>query len=325
MTKRIGMLMTKGLDSKILYSLLIVSGFVLTIGAASAVVMYSENIELDNGSGDSSIKITSSTGNSKLIIEDQGKRAYSFGNFNNINRLDITDETINKPRISLTKWGKVGIGIPWPQARLDVNGLIHTNTNLDVDGNLNVDGVMTGSYIATLEATIADLEARLAVLEAMVPANEVMIASHDSSIASIETQVQSISVNAGEISVNAGEISVNAGEITVNAGEITVNAGMIAVHDTAIDALEEGNPPPQGNPCNPDGDGVITPQEIWDYLDSQGVLTTETPSDFQSVINNIESGIPSSNRNGLLDDGVEVLELNLIIVPGYGVSACAFP
>ncbi len=61
------MLMTKGLDSKILYSLLIVSGFVLTIGAASAVVMYSENIELDNGAGDSSIKITSSTGNSKII------------------------------------------------------------------------------------------------------------------------------------------------------------------------------------------------------------------------------------------------------------------
>ena len=177
------MLMTKGLDSKILYSILIVSGFVLTIGAASAVVMYSENIELDNGTGDSSIKVTSSTGASKITIEDQGKRAFSITTVDGKSKIYIIDESSpTKSRLTINKWGQVGISTKYPTEKLDVNGNLRVRHNVDIDKNLNVDGIITGSYITALEATIADLEARLAALEAIVPANEVMIASHDTTL-----------------------------------------------------------------------------------------------------------------------------------------------
>jgi len=47
--------------------------FGLTVGAASAVMMFTENVEVDNGAGDSSLKVTSATGDSKVIVEDQGE------------------------------------------------------------------------------------------------------------------------------------------------------------------------------------------------------------------------------------------------------------
>jgi len=236
------MLMTKGLDSKILYSILIVSGFVLTIGAASAVVMYSENIELDNGAGDSSIKITTSTGDSKLIVEDKGGHSYSVSTRNGQGMLQIRDETLSKTRISLEKSGQVGIGVLFPAARLDVNGNIHSSRDVIVDRDLKVGGVITGSYIAALEATIADLEARIVSLEAslvinepMILTNEGMIATHDITLASHDAM------------------------ILTNQADIAVNA----------EAIAEGGGGP--NPCNPNGDSEITAQEIKDLLDSMGI------------------------------------------------------
>jgi len=89
MKNRIGMLMTKGLDSKILYSILIISGFVLTIGAASAVVMYSENIAVDNGTGNSEVEITSATGHSKLTLTDQGNKEFAIINDNGKKKLFV--------------------------------------------------------------------------------------------------------------------------------------------------------------------------------------------------------------------------------------------
>jgi len=146
------MLMTKGFDSKILYTILIaVSGIALTIGAASAVNMFAENILVDNGVGSSFVKVTSDTGHSEIILEDQGKRTYKISVFNNDNKFDITDTSEPwKPRLSISKVGNVGIGVKWPKAPLDVNGDIHTNSNVNVDGNLNVNGGLPSS-----RATIA--------------------------------------------------------------------------------------------------------------------------------------------------------------------------
>jgi len=242
------MLMTKGLDSKILYSLLIVSGFVLTIGAASAVVIYSENIELDNGAADSSIKITSSTGDSKLILEDQGNPAWSVKTTNVKNKFEIKNDNLGKSSLVITKVGKVGIGTPFPKVMLDVIGDIHTYRDADVDGNLNVDGSITGSYIAALEATIAALEARIA-------------------------------------SESGGG----------------------------------GGP----NPCDPNGDSEITAQEIWDYMDSQGIF--DFINNVQNNIDSAELDSGSTQVNGVLDNITEVTQFNTDYMIGVTGIACTYP
>jgi len=281
------MLMTKSLDSKILYSLLIVSGFVLTIGAASAVVMYSENIELDNGAGDSSIKVTSSTGASKIIIEDQGGRAWSITTDDGKKRLQITDETLSKPRLSIKKNGNVGINTINPQEKLDVKGNFRTRMNADIAGNLNVDGVITGSYIANLEATIAALEARIAALEGstvpMVLANEAMITTHDIMI--------------------------------------TDNSASIAVNAASIDDLEAGIPP-QTNDCDPDGDGVITAQEMWDYKILIGYPGFSSIEIIQINIDAAENAVASPLTNGVLDNALEITYWNGQYFVPNGFPSC---
>ncbi len=301
------MLMTKGFDSKILYTILIaVSGIALTLGAASALVTFAENLEVDNGTGTSSVKVTSGTGHSRVILEDQGKRTFSLQATNNVKKFEIVDITnSNQPRFSITQKGDVGIGVPWPQAKLDVKGDIHTNSNLDVDGNLNVDGTITGSYIAALEATITNLQAT--------------IADHEARLALLEgSTVPMVLANEGMITTNGAMISNNAGNITLNQADIAANSADI------VD-LESGNPPPQGNPCNPDGDGAITAQEMWDYLDSHGIITDETVSEIGSWISSIESGYAGSNNNGVLDNATEVNNWNGDINIPLGIPACVLP
>ena len=278
------MLMTKGLDSKILYSILIVSGFVLTIGAASAVVMYSENIELDNGTADSSIKVTSSTGDSKVILEDQGGHTWSLMTADGINKFQITDETLGKTRFTIKQGGQIGIGTDKPGAKLHVVGKFKATGDSVFVRNLDVGGVITGPYIASLEATIADLEARILALEGAVP--------------------------------------INQGDISVNAGDISDNVAMLLSHDAAIESLEEGVPP-QGNPCNPDGDGGITAQEMLDHVVANGA--NWLLSDVISMIGTVEGVVGSPMENGILDTAEEVNQFNGQFLILNGLPACVFP
>jgi len=298
-------MMRKGLDFKILYTLLIaVSGIVLTIGAASALMEYAENLEVDNGAGDSSVKVTSSTGDSKIILEDQGVRTWSVMTDDGTKKLQIRDETKNKPRLTIKPNGNVGIGTAVPSEKLDVAGNVRIRNDANIAGDLNVDGVLTGAYIATLEATIEDLQTRLAALEG---------ANLDARILVLEGAVPNISVNAGDISDNAGDISDNAGDI----GD---NSAMIQEHEDAIVALEE---PPQGNPCNPDGDGVITPDEMHAYTTDNGLTWS-----LSNVITRISLAEGSSNSpmsNLLLDTAAEVNEFNGAYLIVWGVPACAYP
>jgi len=281
------MLMTKGLDSKILYTLLIVSGFVLTIGAASAVEMYLENIELDNGAGDSTIKVTSSTGDSKIILEDQGKRTWSVMVQDGKKKFQITDETSNKPRLTIKSGGQVGIGTSGPSEKLDVNGNLRVRTDANVEGNLNVDGVITGDYISTLEATIADLEARLAALETMVQD------SHNPMLLSHSTLIED------------------------NSNSIDANEEMIAANSEAI---ESGGGGP--NPCNPDGDGSITAQEVKDIFDANGAPISVSTG--QLIIDNTEGAV-GVNNNDVLDVLEEIAWYNShYTIPELGIS-CVFP
>ncbi len=296
------MLMTKGLDLKILYTLLIaVSGIVLTIGAASALMEYVENLEVDNGAGDSSIKVTSSTGDSKLILEDQGKRTWSVKALDGKNKLQIIDETKNKARLTIKPGGQVGIGTSNPSEKLDVNGNVRIRMDANIGGDLNVDGILTGAYIATLEATILDLQTRLAALEASMTVKEPMIVS-----------------NEGMITTNGAMISNNAGNITINQAEISENAG--AIEQNAEDIAEGGGGP---NPCDPDGDAVITPDEMFAYTTANGL-----PYSLGSVTSRIsiaEGNINSPMTNGQLDTAGEVNEFNgLYLIPNE-VPACLYP
>jgi len=304
------MLMTKGLDSKILYTLLIVSGFVLTIGAASAVVMYSENIELDNGSGDSSIKITSSTGDSKLILEDQGKRTFSLKTDDGTKMFQITDETLNKPRITIKKGGFVGIGTQSPGVKLHVIGSFKTSNNAEIKGNLNVGGVITGSYIATLEATILDLQTRITALEASMVINEPMILSNEVSISS----------NVGMITTHDTMILANEATLATHDAMILANEADIA---TNAQAIEEGGGGGGPNPCDPDGDGAITAVEMNDYMLSHGVDYGLV--NIQNKITQAEILTASPQFNGVLDTLAETTQFNVDILILFGVPICDYP
>lgn len=292
------MLMTKGLDLKILYTLLIaVSGIVLTIGAASALMVYTENLEVDNGAGDSSIKVTSSTGDSKIILEDQGVRTWSVMTDDGKKKFQITDETKNKPRLTIKKGGQVGIGTAGPTEKLDVNGNVRMRFDANIGGDLNVNGVITGAYISTLEATILDLQTRLAALESGTDQTVPMVSM--------------VLSNEGMIETNGAMISNNAGNITLNQVEIAVNAA----------AIEEGDGGP--NPCNPDGDSVITPAEMTAHINNNGVDWDEFNT--SQAISIAEGNIASPMENGQLDTAEEVNEFNGRFLIPNGIPACVFP
>ncbi len=291
-------------NSKILYTLLIaVSGFVLTIGAASAVVLYSENIELDNGAGDSSIKVTSSTGDSKLILEDQGKRTWSITTNDGKRWLQIVDETSGKPFVTIKPNGKVGIGIQNAKEKLDVNGNVRIRMDANVWGNLNVDGSITGSFIQGLLATIAANEATIAT-------NQVTIADLLLRISSLEAGTDTTVPMLSMVSDHGIMIDANLDAIAINAIDIETNREDIA---------EGGGGP---NPCNPNGDSIITPQEVVDFLAANGFTIGVGDAEFRINISEVNAGfIP----NGILNNGIEVAQMNVdFFIPVLGFS-CNYP
>ena len=208
---------------------------------------------------------------------------------------EIVDTTLGQNiRLLIQPNGNVGIGVTNPQEKLDVFGNTHTSGNADIDGNLNVDGVITGSYIATLEATIADLEARLAALEASIAINVPMIVTNEATIATHDTTLAS----------HDAMISSNQADIATNAA-----------------AIAEGGGGP--NPCNPNGDSEITAQEIWDLLDSMGI------SQFVNTIQNrivlAESATGSPQQNGVLDNLEEVTQFNADWFTNLSGIVCTYP
>jgi len=291
------MLMTKGLDLKILYTLLIaVSGIVLTIGAASALMVYAENLEVDNGAGDSSIKVISSTGDSKIILEDQGVRTWSVMTDDGKKKFQITDETKNKVRLTIKKGGQVGIGTAGPTEKLDVNGNVRMRFDANIGGDLNVNGVITGAYISTLEATILDLQTRLAALESGTDQTVPMVSM--------------VLSNEGMIETNGAMISNNAGNITLNQVEIAANT----------EAIESGG---GGGPvCDANGDGAITDDEMFAYIESEGNPFGNTLFDIVQYINIVEGNINSSMENGILDTSEEISEFNSFILIPSGITTC---
>jgi len=82
---------------------LVVVGIGLTIGAASAVMVFSENLRVNNGAGDSEVEITSSTGDSKLTLTDKGKKEYAIILQDGKRKLVIEDVSKDKIRFALKK------------------------------------------------------------------------------------------------------------------------------------------------------------------------------------------------------------------------------
>jgi len=204
---------------------------------------------------------------------------------------EIVDTTLGQNvRLLIQPNGNVGIGVTNPQEKLDVFGNTHTSGNADIDGNLNVDGIITGSYIATLEATIADLEARIAALEAsmainepMIVTNEAMIATHDTTLASHDAMISS------------------------NQADIATNAA----------AIEAGGGGPSS--CDSNGDGSLDAQELVDYFASHGI-TINLPN-MQGFINTIEQ-IVGEGSNGVIDTTIELAQWNANMNIPYGIPEC---
>jgi len=67
--------------------------------------VFTENLQVDNGAGDSEVEITSSTGNSKLTLTDQGKGEYAIILKDGKKKLLIKDVSKGKIRLELTKKG----------------------------------------------------------------------------------------------------------------------------------------------------------------------------------------------------------------------------
>ena len=163
---------------------------------------------------------------------------------------------------------------------------------ITLDGNVHTtgDSIVDGD-LSVGGVSFAALDARIAALEVstvpMVVANEAMIAAHDTTLTSHDAMILS------------------------NQADIATNAA----------AIESGGGGP--NPCDPDGDAVITAQEIFDYLDSFGI--TFDINIIQQNIQIAETQVNSPQTNGVLDTALEVAQYNTNLVIPLGAPACAFP
>jgi len=131
---------------------LVVAGIGLTIGAASAVMVFTENLRVDNGAGSSKVEITSSTGNSMLTLTDQGTQKYAIILKDGKKKLLVKDVSKGETRLALISNGNFGIGLKNPTEKLAVAGNIiaenyfdkgNTQTGTDASalgGNSNTAG-----------------------------------------------------------------------------------------------------------------------------------------------------------------------------------------
>jgi len=159
--------------------------------------------------------------------------------------------------------------------------------NVHTTGDSTVDGDLSvgGVSFAALEARVASLEGSTVP---MVIANEAMITTHDSMILT-----------------NQADISTNTVGITVNAAAIAAGGG-------------------GPNPCDPDGDGAITPEEI-DQIYADNGFPSVALSTIIQWIGQLENTYPTSNENGVLDSQAEVLNWNLDRFIPAGIAACVYP
>ena len=103
----------------------------------------------------------------------------------------------------------------------------------------------------------------------------------------------------------------------INADE-TVEADLV----TRINALEVAK---NATPCDPNGDGVITPQEMWDYWFSMGLITTETVDNIRHVIHSMEGGYAGMKYNGVIDSHFELSYWNILYSIPLGIPPCQYP
>jgi len=163
-------------------------------------------------------------------------------------------------------------------ATITLDGNVHTTGDSIVDGDLSVGGVS----FAALEARVASLEGSTVP---MVIANEAMIATHDTTLATHDTMILS----------NQADIATNTAAIAEGGGG-------------------GGGP----NPCNPNGDSMITALEIQDVMLDNGF-----PDNILSIQNRIDD--VDINANGVIDTSLEMLSLNAAyITPIIGI-VCEFP
>ena len=172
-------------------------------------------------------------------------------------------------------------------ATITLDGNVHTTGDSIVDGDLSVGGV-----------SFAALDARIAALEGstvpMVIANDAMIATQGNTLVAHDTM-----------------ILTNQADIVLNQADIATNSA----------AIESGGGGP--NPCDPDGDGAFTAQELLDHYLDNGVQNNL--SQVQQSINNVENNIVTSNDNGVLDSAEEVGSFNVNWLIPFGVPACVYP
>jgi len=133
---------------------LVVAGIGLTIGAASAVMVFTENLRVDNGAGNSRVEITSGTGHSGLTLTDQGTQKYAIILKDGTKKLLVKDVSNGKTRLTLISNGNFGIGTQSPSEKLDVKGNLRVRGGMSVDGNtLTVDKVNDRVGIGTTSPT----------------------------------------------------------------------------------------------------------------------------------------------------------------------------
>jgi len=165
---------------------------------------------------------------------------------------------------------------------------------ITLDGNVHTtgDSIVDGD-LSVGGVSFAALDARIAALEVstvpMVVANEAMIAAHDTTLTSHDAMILS------------------------NQADIATNAA----------AIEAGGGGP--NPCDPDGDGAITPQEMFDYMILIGFPGPFTILDVTTAIDNIESLVISPVLNSILDTDAEITSWNLQNLIPLGLPACPLP